>query len=73
MVAGFRDVIVHGCLGVDLGAVWLDVEQDLPPLTEPANAWLRTSALQADPIGGIAVEPTTAPGRDRVFPGVAAS
>jgi uncharacterized protein with HEPN domain len=27
-------VIVHGYLGVDLGAVWLVVEQDLPPLTE---------------------------------------
>jgi uncharacterized protein with HEPN domain len=33
-LAGFRNVIVHGYLGVDLGAVWLVVEQDLPPLTE---------------------------------------
>ena len=32
-LAGFRNVIVHGYLGVDLGAVWLVVEQDLPPLT----------------------------------------
>ena len=31
-LAGFRNVIVHGYLGVDLGAVWLVVEQDLPPL-----------------------------------------
>ena len=31
-LAGFRNVIVHGYLGVDLGAVWLEVEQDLPPL-----------------------------------------
>lgn len=30
--AGFRNVIVHGHLGIDLGAVWLVVEQDLPPL-----------------------------------------
>lgn len=31
-LAGFRNVIVHGYLGVDLGAVWLVVEQDLPTL-----------------------------------------
>lgn len=33
-LAGFRNVIVHGYLGVDLGAVWLVVEQDLPALNE---------------------------------------
>ena len=33
-LAGFRNVIVHGYLGVDLGAVWLVVEQDLPALTD---------------------------------------
>ena len=33
-LAGFRNVIVHGYLGVDLGAIWLVVEQDLPMLTE---------------------------------------
>lgn len=32
-LAGFRNVIVHGYLGVDLPAVWLVVEQDLPALT----------------------------------------
>lgn len=31
-LAGFRNVIVHAYLGMDLGAVWLVVEQDLPPL-----------------------------------------
>ena len=31
-LSGFRNVIVHGYLGVDLTAVWLVVEQDLPPL-----------------------------------------
>lgn len=31
-LAGFRNVIVHGYLGMDLAAVWLVVEQDLPPL-----------------------------------------
>ena len=31
-LSGFRNVIVHGYLGVDLAAVWLVVEQDLPPL-----------------------------------------
>lgn len=33
-LSGFRNVIVHGYLGVDLGAVWLVVEQDLPALSE---------------------------------------
>ena len=36
-LAGFRNVIVHGYLGVDLGAVWLVVEQDLPALTDAVN------------------------------------
>ena len=36
-LVGFRNVIVHGYLGVDLGAVWLVVEQDLPALTEAVN------------------------------------
>lgn len=31
-LGGFRNVIVHGYIGVDLAAVWLVVEQDLPPL-----------------------------------------
>jgi uncharacterized protein with HEPN domain len=36
-LSGFRNVIVHGYLGVDLGAVWLVVEQDLPALGEALN------------------------------------
>lgn len=40
---GFRDVIVHGYLGVDLEAVWLVVEQGLPPLEEALRR------LQANP------------------------
>jgi hypothetical protein len=31
-LAGFRNVIVHGYLGIDMDAVWLVVENDLPPL-----------------------------------------
>lgn len=33
-LSGFSNVIVHGYLGVDLKAVWLVVEQDLPALAE---------------------------------------
>lgn len=33
-LAGFRNVIVHGYLGIDLQAVWLVVEQDLPALAQ---------------------------------------
>jgi len=36
-LAGFRNVIVHGYLGVDLGASWLVVEKDLPALTEAVH------------------------------------
>jgi uncharacterized protein with HEPN domain len=33
-LSGFRNVIVHGYLGIDLAAVWLVVEQDLPTLAQ---------------------------------------
>jgi uncharacterized protein with HEPN domain len=33
-LSGFRNLIVHGYLGIDLAAVWLVVDQDLPPLAE---------------------------------------
>ncbi len=36
-LSGFRNVIVHGYLGVDLGAVWLVVEQDLQALSAAVN------------------------------------
>ena len=36
-LAGFRNVIVHGYLGIDLAAIWLVVEQDLPALTEAVD------------------------------------
>jgi uncharacterized protein with HEPN domain len=31
-LSGLRNVIVHGYLGMDMVAVWLVIEQDLPPL-----------------------------------------
>jgi uncharacterized protein with HEPN domain len=31
-LSGFRNVIVHDYLGIDLDAVWLVVAQDLPPM-----------------------------------------
>jgi uncharacterized protein with HEPN domain len=36
-LGGFRNVIVHGYLGIDLAAVWLVVEKDLPALAEALN------------------------------------
>ena len=44
-LAGFRNVIVHGYLGVDLAAVWLVVEQDLPALGDAVSRM----ALQRGP------------------------
>jgi uncharacterized protein with HEPN domain len=40
-LSGFRNVIVHGYLGVDLGAVWLVVEQDLPALSKAVNRMVK--------------------------------
>ena len=45
-LAGFRNVIVHGYLGIDLLAVWLVVEQDLPAL---AVALVRMAARLGSP------------------------
>ena len=36
-LSGFRNVLVHGYLGVDLTAIWLVVEQDLPALAAAVN------------------------------------
>lgn len=33
-LSGFRNVIVHGYLGIDIPAVWLVVDQDLPSLAD---------------------------------------
>jgi uncharacterized protein with HEPN domain len=46
-LAGFRNVTVHGYLGVDLRAVWLVIEQDLPSLSEAVDRVAR----QLDPRG----------------------
>jgi uncharacterized protein with HEPN domain len=31
-IAGFRNILVHGYLGIDIGRVWLIVERELPDL-----------------------------------------
>jgi uncharacterized protein with HEPN domain len=33
-IAGFRNVLVHNYLGIDLGQVWAVIERDIPPLKE---------------------------------------
>jgi uncharacterized protein with HEPN domain len=43
-LAGFRNVIVHGYLGIDVAAVWLVVAQDLPPLAAAIERMLARSA-----------------------------
>lgn len=45
-LSGFRNVIVHGYLGVDLGAVWLVVEQDLPALRDAVSRMARRRGSQ---------------------------
>lgn len=36
-VAGFRDVLIHDYMGVDLNEVWNVIEKDLPRLKETVN------------------------------------
>jgi len=40
-IAGFRDVLIHDYLGVDLGEVWNIVEQHLPPLKQSVKEILK--------------------------------
>ena len=46
-LSGLRNVIVHGYLGVDLGAVWLVVEQDLPALSDAVSRMALRRGSQA--------------------------
>lgn len=45
-LAGFRNVIVHGYLGIDLAAVWLVVDQDVPPLAAALARMIERSRQQ---------------------------
>ena len=40
-LSGFRNVIVHDYMGLDLDAVWLVVAQDLPALSEALNRMMQ--------------------------------
>jgi uncharacterized protein with HEPN domain len=42
-ISGFRNVLVHDYLGVDLDKVWEVVERDLPPLKHSVLAMLAES------------------------------
>ena len=38
-IAGFRNILVHDYLGLDLDIIWSVVEQDLPSLRDALKAW----------------------------------
>ncbi len=40
-IAGFRNVVVHGYLGIDLNQIWLIVENNLAELKTQVEAMLR--------------------------------
>ena len=46
-LAGFRNVIVHGYMGIDLPAVWVVVERDLPLLAEAIDRMIARLGTQA--------------------------
>jgi uncharacterized protein with HEPN domain len=39
-IAGFRNIVVHDYLGINLNRVWLIVEKDLPPLKHSITSLL---------------------------------
>ena len=45
-IAGFRNVLVHQYLGVDLGYIWRVVEDDLPVLKNRVHAILHNTAVK---------------------------
>ena len=51
-IAGFRNVLVHGYLGINLERVWQIVERDLPPVRTAVEA-------MRGEISGIDDEPST--------------
>ena len=44
-VAGFRNVLVHDYLGVDLDQVWRVIHEDLPPLETAVRAILASTPV----------------------------
>ena len=40
-ITGFRNVLVHDYLGINLSRIWTVVERDLPPLRAAIEAMLR--------------------------------
>ncbi|MBM3598663.1 MAG: DUF86 domain-containing protein [Alphaproteobacteria bacterium] len=40
-VAGFRDVLIHNYMGIDLGAVWNVIENELPTLEREVRRLLQ--------------------------------
>ena len=46
-LAGFRNVIVHDYMGIDLPAVWVVVERDLPLLAEVVDRMIARLGTQA--------------------------
>ena len=41
-IAGLRDVLIHNYMGVDIGAVWVITQQNLPDLKRQIEAILAT-------------------------------
>ena len=46
-LAAFRNVIVHDYMGIDLPAVWVVVERDLPLLAEAVDRMIARLGTQA--------------------------
>lgn len=56
-LSGFRNILVHGYLGIDLVAVWTVVEQDIPGLAAAINRMMKWAANPTSPAGKSAPPP----------------
>lgn len=43
-IAGFRNVIVHNYLGIDLNLIWTVIQRDLPPLKQAVLLMQKTAS-----------------------------
>lgn len=43
-IAGFRNVIVHNYLGIDLHLIWMVIQRDIPPLKQAVLLMQKTAS-----------------------------
>lgn len=47
-IAGFRDVVVHDYLGLDMNRVWVIIQRDIPPLKSAVEHLLKELSARGE-------------------------